>query len=136
MRIKLDDFAFEPIRAHTTDAGLDLRVAHGACVRAHQSATIHTGVHVELPHGTAGILLPKSGLMTKHDIISFGVVDESYRGQIMVHLFNLGSDDYNVHPGDKISQMLIMPVRYEDISIVSELSKGERGDAGFGSTGR
>ena len=136
MKVMLDDFAFEPLRAHATDAGLDLRAAHGACVKAKQSATIQTGVHVELPPGTAGILLPKSGLMTKHDIISFGVVDETYRGQIMVHMFNLGNDDYTVLPGDKVSQMLVVPVKYEQVEIVDELADGERGERGFGSTGR
>ena len=136
MKIKLDDFAFAPIRAHETDAGLDLRAAHGGCVKAHQSATFHTGVHVELPKNTAGVLLPKSGLMTKHNIISFGVVDESYRGQIRVHMFNMGEDDYTVLPGDKISQMLVIPVMYEPVEIVNELGEGERGNDGFGSTGR
>lgn len=136
MRIKLDDFAFEPIRAHENDAGLDLRAAHGGCVKAHQTATFYTGVHVELPKCTAGVLLPKSGLMTKHDIITFGVVDESYRGQIQVHMFNLGESDYTVLPGDKITQMLVVPVMYEPVEIVDELSEGERGESGFGSTGR
>lgn len=135
MRIKLDEGAFEPVRAHSTDAGLDLRAMRGGLVRAGQAATFHTGVHVELPAGTAGVLLPKSGLMTNRDIITFGVVDESYRGEVLVHMFNLGCEDYSVRAGDKISQMLVVPVRYEAVEIVNELSDGERGDAGFGSTG-
>lgn len=136
MKIKLDGGAFAPTRAHKDDAGLDLYAMFDGCVRAKQSATFHTGVHVELPHGTAGILLPKSGLMTKHDIITFGVVDESYRGEIMVHMFNCGGTDYSVKAGDKVSQMLVVPVLYEDVEIVDELSAGERGNSGFGSTGR
>lgn len=135
MRIKLEEGAFEPVRAHATDAGLDLRAMKGGCVKAGQAATFHTGVHVELPKGTAGVLLPKSGLMTKKDIITFGVVDESYRGEVLVHMFNLGSDDYSVSAGDKLSQMLVVPVLYETVEIVDELSEGERGDSGFGSTG-
>lgn len=135
MRIKLDEGAFEPVRAHSTDAGLDLRAMRGGLVRAGQAATFHTGVHVELPAGTAGVLLPKSGLMTNRDIITFGVVDESYRGEVLVHMFNLGCEDYSVRAGDKISQMLVVPVRYEAVEIVDELSDGERGDSGFGSTG-
>ena len=136
MKIMLDDFAYEPIRAHETDAGLDLRAAHDAYIKAGHTATIHTGVHVELPHGTAGVLLPKSGLMTKHDIITFGVIDAGYRGEIQVHMFNLGENDYAVMPGDKISQMLVIPVLCEPVEIVDKLSEGERGLAGFGSTGR
>lgn len=134
MRIKLDEGAFEPVRAHSTDAGLDLRAMRGGLVRAGQAATFHTGVHVELPAGTAGVMQPKSGLMTNRDIITFGVVDEGYRGEVLVHMFNLGSEDYSVRAGDKISQMLVVPVRYE-VEIVDELSNGERGDSGFGSTG-
>ena len=135
MRIRLEKGAFAPVRAHATDAGLDLRAMFGGVVRAGQAATFHTGVHVELPEGTAGVLLPKSGLMTKRDIITFGVVDESYRGEVMVHMFNLSDVDYNVYAGDKISQMLVVPVRYEPVEIVDELSEGERGNNGFGSTG-
>ena len=125
-----------PVRAHEHDAGLDLHAMHGGVVKAQQSATFHTGVHVELPPGTTGVLLPKSGLMTKHDIITFGVLDEGYRGEILVHMFNFGRTDYNVNAGDKISQMLILPVLYEPVEVVEELNQGERGDAGFGSTGK
>lgn len=74
--------------------------------------------------------------MTKHDIITFGVVDEGYRGEILVHVFNFGRTDYNVNAGDKISQMLILPVLYEPVEVVDELSDGERGVLGFGSTGK
>ena len=135
MRVKLDNKDLAPKRAHATDAGLDIFAMHDGIVRAGQSASFHTGLHVELPRGCAGIILPKSGLMTKHDIISFGVVDESYRGEVMVHLFNLGSQDYQVHAGNKISQLLVIPVRYEQVEVSEELSSGERGDSGFGSTG-
>lgn len=136
MRVKLDLGAKKPTRAHVTDAGLDLYAMNGGCVKAKQTATFRTGTYVELPKGTAGVLLPKSGLMTKHNIITFGVVDESYRGQIRVHMFNMGGDDYTVLPGDKISQMLVIPVLYEPVELVEELSDGERGDSGFGSSGR
>ena len=136
MKIKLQPGAISPTRAHPTDAGLDLYAMHGGCVKAGQTATFHTGVYVELPKDTAGVILPKSGLMTKHDILTFGVVDEPYRGEIMVHMFNFGPTDYTVNAGDKISQMLIMAVRYEDIEIVEKLSESDRGHGGFGSTGR
>ena len=136
MKIKLDEGAFMPKREHKTDAGMDIRAIKSGIVRAHSSATFHTGVHVELPEGTTGILLPKSGLMCGHDILTFGVIDESYRGEIMVHMFNLGNDDYFVHAGDKISQMLVVDVRYEDVELVDELSDSDRGNDGFGSTGR
>ena len=135
MRVKLEPGAICPKRQHSTDAGLDLYAMHDAIVRAGQSVTIHTGVHVELPQNTVGVLLPKSGLMVKHDLITFGVIDEPYRGEILVHVFNLGNTDYQIEAGNKISQMLIIPVLYEGLEIVDELSESDRGCAGFGSTG-
>jgi len=145
MRVKLDRYTDDngvtkvakcPDRAHATDAGLDLYAMHGGIVRAHQAATFHTGVHIELPKGTAGILQPKSGMMIRNDLLTFGIVDEGYDGEVLVHIFNCGGDDYNVHAGDKISQMLIVPVLYEAVEVVDELTAGERGSNGFGSTGR
>lgn len=136
MRVKLDAGATAPNRAYANDAGLDLYAMHGGIVRAHQSATFHTGVRVEAPPNTAVLLQPKSGLMVHHDILTFGVIDESYRGEILVHMFNLGADDYNVRAGDKISQMLLLAAKYEPVEVVDELSDGERGQRGFGSSGR
>lgn len=136
MRVRLDAGAQAPTRAYATDAGLDLYAMHGGIVRARQTATFHTGVHVELPDGTAGVIMPKSGLMTRYDLLAFGIVDEGYDGEILVHIFNLGGEDYVVNPGDKITQMLIVPVLYEPVEIVGTLNAGARGDKGFGSTGR
>ena len=100
MKVKLDSGAKKPTRAHDTDAGLDLYAMHGGLVRANQSATFHTGVRVELPTQTAGILMPKSGMMTRHDLLTFGIVDEGYTGEIMVHIFNCGSEGLEVRGGD------------------------------------
>lgn len=136
MRIKLLDGAKQPTRAHATDAGLDLYAMHGGLVRAGRTATFHTGVCVQLPPQTAGILLPKSGLMLGHDLLTFGVVDEGYSGEIMVHVFNMGTDDYMIEPGQKISQLLTAQVVYEPVEVVDEIDCGERGASGFGSTGK
>lgn len=145
MRVKLDTYtdangqeraAKAPSRAYSTDAGLDIYALHSGIVRAGQAATFRTGVHIELPPGTAGVMLPKSGLMTKQDIVTFGVIDETYRGEIMVHMFNHGKEDYSVRAGDKLTQLLVLDVRHEPVEIVDELSEGERGNAGFGSSGR
>lgn len=136
MRIKLDKGAFTPVRAHPTDAGLDIRAMTGGIVRAGQSHTFPTGVHIELPRGTAGLFVSKSGLMMNHDITATGLVDEGYSGEIRVKLFNHGMEDYNVHAGDKIGQLVIMPVLYTQLEIVDSIDGGERGRAGFGSTGR
>lgn len=102
----------------------------------HSAEVFHTGVHVELPKGTAGILISKSGLNTMNDITSTGLVDEGYTGEIHIKLYNHGDVHYKVHAGDKISQLVIVPVYYEPVEIVDEIAGGERGDNGFGSTGK
>lgn len=145
MKVMLDTYTDEngavraakaPTRAFPTDAGLDIYAMHGGIVRAGQAATFNTGVHIQLPKGTAGVMLPKSGLMTRRDLLTFGVVDEGYTGEVLIHMFNLSKQDYNVHAGDKLTQLLVIPVLYEPVEIVNELDAGERGNTGFGSTGR
>ena len=136
MRVKLDDGAFMPKREHATDAGLDIRAIKDGIVRAGQSATFHTGVHIELPSELMGDVRPKSGLMFNRDILTFGTVDEGYDGEIMIHMFNLGREDYNVRRGDKIAQLATTRVVYVDPVLSDEIAGGDRGARGFGSTGR
>lgn len=137
MKIKLDDGAFAPIRVHKTDAGMDIRAKEAQIVPARESAVFHTGVHIKLPEGTCGIMVSKSGLNVKHDITSTGLIDEGYNGEIVVKLINHGGYDYKVEAGDKISQLVIIPVLYEDIEIVDDLEQvSERGSDGFGSSGK
>ena len=136
MYISLDPGAFPPTRAHATDAGLDIKSPRNGLLRAHDSLVIRTGVHVELPLETAGLLVSKSGLMTNHDITSTGLIDEGYDGEIVVKLFNHGDEDYQIRAGDKISQLVVIPVLYPEVVIVPHLVNGEpRGSSGFGSTG-
>lgn len=136
MKIKLDPGAIQPTRAHDTDAGLDLYALEDRIIEAKGDATFKTGVHVQLPHGCAGLLVSKSGLNVKRGITSTGLIDEGYSGEITVKLYNHGGRDYTIRKGDKISQLVILPVLYETVEIVDEIDGGERGDAGFGSTGR
>lgn len=136
MKAKLDEWGHMPTRAHGTDAGLDIKAPFYAIVPARGSMIFRTGVHVQLPHGTAGIMQSKSGLMVNKGILSFGLIDEGYTGEIVIKLFNLTDYPYQVHAGDKISQMIIVPVRYEEIELVDELDDSERGESGFGSSGR
>ena len=137
MQVYLDPGAHAPTRAHPTDAGLDLYAMEDGVIPAGGAATFHTGVHVKLPPDKAGILLPKSGLMTKHDILTFGVIDEGYAGEIIVRAQNRSAEHYRVHRGDKITQMLVVPVCYEPVELVDALEQtSARGSSGFGSTGR
>lgn len=136
MKIKLDSYAYAPTRAHATDAGLDLKSPETCMIGPMSSVTIPTGVHIRLPEGTAGLLVSKSGLNVKHDLTSTGLIDEGYTGEIVVKLHNHGTKAYMVERGDKISQLVIIPVRFEGIEIVDFLDETERGDGGFGSTGK
>ena len=136
MRIKLDEGAITPTRAHLTDAGLDLYAREDKVVPARYYATFDTGVHIELPPGTVGMLKSKSGLNVKHHITSEGVIDVGYTGSIVVKLFNHGYDSYEVKAGDKITQLVIMPYLAPEMEIVDELDETDRGDNGFGSSGR
>ena len=136
MKVKLDDFAFIPERAHNTDAGLDLKSPICIEIPARSSVVIDTGVHVDLPIGTVGFLKSKSGLNVNHDITSDGVIDVGYTGSIKVKLYNHGIIPYQVLRGDKITQLVVVECHFPDVEIVEELDNTERGNKGFGSTGR
>ena len=136
MKVKLDDFAFIPERAHNTDAGLDLKSPVCIEIPPRCSAVIDTGVHVDLPIGTVGFLKSKSGLNVNHDITSDGVIDVGYTGSIKVKLYNHGIIPYQVLRGDKITQLVVFECHFPDVEIVEELDNTERGNKGFGSTGR
>lgn len=126
-----------PKRAHIMDAGLDIFALNNGIVKAGQSAIFHTGVHIELALGTFGDMRSKSGLMFNHDITSDGTIDAGYQGEIMVKLFNHGSEDYSVKRGDKISQLVIVPLLHAEFERVDAFdSATDRGNGGFGSTGR
>ena len=136
MKIKLDDGTKMPTRAHPTDAGLDLYARETQIVPAKGSALFDTGVHVELPVGTVGMLKSKSGLNVKHGLTSEGVIDVGYTGSIVVKLYNHSGEDYKVNAGDKISQLVIMPILTPTLELVETLDETERGAGGFGSTGK
>lgn len=136
IRTKIRYDAFLPERAHDTDAGADIRTPEGFWLRAHDSEIVATGVHVELPAGTVGMLKSKSGLNTRYGIVSEGVIDEGFSGEIIVKLYNLSDHDYMFQRGDKITQLVVMPVHYVTYEQVDEINAGERGTNGYGSTGR
>lgn len=136
MEIMLDNGAYVPSRGHGTDAGLDLHTPKAVTVPAYGSVAVDTGVHVALPHGCAGLLVSKSGLNVRHDITSTGLIDEGYTGSIVVKLYNHGGGDYQLAAGDKITQLVVIPVVREPLEQVSVFNATERGDNGFGSTGR
>ena len=137
MKIILDQGAKMPTRAHADDAGLDLYSRENRVIFPHSSATFDTGVHVEIPRGYAGMIKSKSGLNVKYGLTSEGVLDCGYTGSIRVKLYNHSSEAYTVAAGDKISQLVIMPIIAPELELVKDFgTETERGENGFGSTGR
>lgn len=138
IKVVLDNGAYCPTRAHKTDAGLDLYCpkGQGHIISAGGSVSIDTGVHIELPEGTVGFLKSKSGLNVNHGITSEGVIDVGYTGSIRVKLYNNSDVNYEVKSGDKISQLVILPILTPKLKVVDKLDETERGNGGFGSTGR
>lgn len=136
MKIMLDEGAKVPEKAHATDVGYDIFSPIDAIVPAHRSVFIDSGVHIQIPHHIAGVLISKSGLNVKHDITSTGLIDPDYTGSIGVKLYNHGGTDYRINAGDKITQIMFIPFASVDFKVVEEFEKTKRGDGGFGSTGK
>ena len=135
MKIVLDEGA-NVSRAHPYDAGLDLYSVEDGYIRCNQRSTFDTGVHVEIPEGYVGFIKSKSGLMVNHGIVTDGTIDAHYTGSIKVCLFNHGTSKYEVKKGDKIAQLVIVPCLLPELELVDSLEETDRGDNGFGSTGR
>lgn len=137
LKYTLDEGAYPPERAHATDAGLDIRNRERArVVPAKGSAVFHTGIHVQIPHGYAGLFVSKSGLNITHDVTSTGIVDEGYVGELVVKLYNDGFNGKIIEKGDKITQLVLIPALYAQPVQADSLEPGERGENGFGSTGK
>lgn len=136
IKIVLEEGATMPAYAHEDDAGMDLISMEMNMIPAHGRETFKTGVHMAIPSGYFGAIRAKSGLLRKHGIICSGTVDCSYTGEIMVTLVNTSSKNYQVFKGDKIAQMILIPYHHAEFVQVEKLDETERGDNGFGSTGR
>ncbi len=130
-----------PSYANDGDAGCDLVAVESRLLRAGGGrAMVPTGFAVAIPEGHGGFVLPRSGLAAKHGVTCVnapGLIDAGYRGEVMIALVNLDpSSDFEVQQGDRIAQLVIMPVNAAHFRIVEELPPAERGVGGFGSTGR
>ena len=137
IKIVLDDGAFVPERAHEADAGYDLKTPFDTVIRPGGSAIIDTGVHIAIPMGYFGKIESKSGLNVNHGIVSCGgVIDSGYTGSIRVKLYNFGRLPYTFRTGDKIAQLIIQPCILPELIITDKLLKTERGNNGFGSSGK
>lgn len=138
MKVSIIEGAFAPVKAHAEDGGFDLKSPIEILVPARGDCVIDTGVRMAIKRGYAGLLVSKSGLNTLKGITSTGLVDSGYTGNIKVKLYNNSDYDYLVRRGDKISQIVIIPISDDNgIEVVDVLDTvSERGNNGFGSTGR
>lgn len=135
LKVVLDPGAFMPQRAHKADAGLDLFSREAATIYPNSGGKFDTGVHVAIPEGYVGFLKSKSGLNVNHGIQSEGVIDSGYTGSITVKLFNHGSTAIRIREGQKISQLVLLPIITPELELVQSLDETERGNNGFGSSG-
>jgi dUTP pyrophosphatase len=128
-----------PSAQHEGDAGLDLRAAVDATIKPGERVIVPTGVAVAIPDGHAGLVLPRSGLASKHGLTlanAPGLIDAGYRGEVMCSMVNLDRDEaIEIRAGDRIAQLVIIAVPAVAPAWADELPESHRGEGGFGSTG-
>ena len=137
--VKLSEKATLPTRAHDNDAGLDLHAAESARLAPGARVSVGTGLAVQIPEGVGGLVLPRSGMAIKHGVTlvnSPGLIDPGYRGEVRVLLLNTDpSVEFQITPGDRIAQLLLVPVVHATPLNAEALDDSTRGEGGFGSTG-
>ena len=135
---RLDTGLPAPQHAHAGDGGTDLHAAEAVRLGPGERAAVPTGIAVAIPDGHAGLVLPRSGLARRHGIglvNSPGLIDSGYRGEVAVILVNHGSESVEITRGDRIAQLVVIPVAEQHMIEVDDLPTSTRGDGGFGSTG-
>lgn len=135
MKVMLDEGAIMPTRAHELDAGYDLYTRNDDMIRPCCHGIFDTGVHVEIPAGYVGMVKSKSGLNVRDNLTCEGVIDSGYTGSIVVKLYNHNGGHVIIKKGQKIAQLVIMPIITPELELVDKLEETERGTGGFGSTG-
>lgn len=136
---RLSPTAAAPERAHDDDAGYDLRAAEARRLEPGERASVGTGLAVEIPPGSAGLVLPRSGLALRHGIALVnapGLIDSGYRGEVRVLLLNTDrSEAFEIAEGDRIAQLVVVRHDSGAAEEVESLAETVRGAGGFGSTG-
>eukprot|EP00049_Salpingoeca_infusionum_P022524 m.7337 g.7337 ORF g.7337 m.7337 type:complete len:170 (-) comp5235_c0_seq2:267-776(-) len=134
---KLTELATVPTRGSALAAGYDLYSAYDIEIPAQGKAIVKTDIAIAIPDGCYGRVAPRSGLSAKHHIdVGAGVIDGDYRGNVGVVLFNLAQTAYQVKKGDRVAQLVLERIFTPDVVEVAELEETERGEGGFGSTGK
>lgn len=131
-----------PFKAHVHDAGFDLRASEHVTLGGFHDyqKLVSTDVKIAIPEGYVGLVCPRSGLASKHEVTVLnapGIIDSGYTGEIKVNLINNSTEEFFIEPGDKIAQLVIVPLAsVNQLSEVESLEETERGEGGHGSTGR
>lgn len=127
-------------KAHKEDAGFDIKSNQRYVIRSKDEAIVETGLRIQLPLGHVGIVKARSGLSFKHSIeCGAGVIDFGYNGEIKVKLYNFSSENYIVNIGDRIAQLVVLPVYNGEVITIDEKelnSESKRAEKGFGSSGK
>jgi dUTP pyrophosphatase len=135
---RLDPGLPAPVHAHTGDAGVDLHAAESTTLTPGEFRAVPTGIAVAIPQGYVGLIAPRSGLAVRHGmslVNTPGVLDAGYRGEILAILINHGPEPVSLERGDRIAQLVVVPVAVQEFVEVDELPDSSRGPGGFGSTG-
>lgn len=144
MDVKLKIFSLDeemslPAYAHAGDAGLDLRSAESLTIEPYERRLVPCGICLEIPAGFAGLVIPRSGLATKHGVSIVnapGLIDSGYRGEVKVVLINLDpKEPFVINRGDRIAQLMIVETPLVEVEPALSLEDSERGAGGFGSSG-
>lgn len=143
IKVKIVNKGNQPLPEYATvqSAGMDLRanIDSPILLKSLDRKLIPTGLHIALPEGYEAQIRPRSGLAIKHGITCLntpGTIDSDYRGDVGVELVNLSCEDYTVQPGERIAQMVINKFEKVELELVDELDETERGEGGFGHTGK
>lgn len=127
------------VYAHEGDAGADLRSVEDTIITPNSRILVHTGLHMAIPNGYVGMVCPRSGFALKQGVTVLnapGIVDSGYRGEVGVILLNTSEQTVTVRKGDRIAQMVFVPYAHMAFEHVESLPETDRGEGGFGSTGK
>ena len=136
-QVKLNyEDAQAPTRGSGEAAGYDLYSYENETVAPNQIKLIDTGISIRVPEGTYGRIAPRSSVSKKGILVNAGVIDRDYRGPVKIMLHNLSNNDYVINKNDRIAQLILEQIKTPPVQLVEELDDTERGEGGFGSTGK
>lgn len=127
-----------PRAARPGDAGVDLRISHDVFLYPRERVFAHTGLNIAIPEGYAGFVVPRSGLAYNYGVTVVngpGLIDPGFRGEVKIILINHGHANVEFRRGDRVAQLVIVPVVQPNFVLVDDLTASDRGENGFGSTG-